>query len=698
MFIPLAEAVERVTPLIEGGLFERLAKNSLLKERLVKPVNRWYLQKPRNFLVWLMHNHVLTVLSGEGDEISLVVDNTDYKTYFRLHDKKTEHYVDEDCCHDEVRDNAVYFDAEDFNALEGFLSTPQTYFLDWQLAYMGAGKVPPLAYEALLLQRKEPDSLPEKVKERLAYLRQSPAPLFSDGEAGELKLYAWDTFRAFAGRQGWHLPDLGAKCNVNRIFAKSSPPAPKLRLSEFIEVLEQARNKTFSKPYYRLPAREAVYLMLTGKGDEKSTKNLQNSFYPLKLFDDFEKEYPMDRELPQLNNTLLTGLWVKLEEIVLVYEGHKCGCFPWLDTDGQFDLYPAGEYADQYKKPVHIACEEAINILWNKFPGVTNLEISLWLSFEKTLTVKDSPYANAKDINYQNELTEYAQKQIEHDLDDFLYRWYFSKTEVEAFRPSLRWHEYSVLIGFAPRHYLPSEAALRRVIRREIDLKYIKDWNPTPWTDDGKVDTIIKAAMYSDDVFPLIFKGWSEGEESTQASESEEINFSCGDITAFAGFDAKQEQKAIEQTDPRARGVLGAEESAGGGATGAGGSLGVDGEPAGKAIQAREEPFADGSKPDKAQTGTILRAKAKKELLLKEAWRKIHDTSRNLGEPIEIYDIPGTREEFYALVKWLQPKLEKIKTYATFRDEYLTPGEYAFPGKMKSGEHSWKEIFPEFPE
>lgn len=98
---------------------------------------------------------------------------------------------------------------------------------------------------------------------------------------------------------------------------------------------------------------------------------------------------------------------------------------------------------------------------------------------------------------------------------------------------------------------------------------------------------------------------------------------------------------------------------------------------------------------DEAEKRPITQ-KARKVLWLWGAWQKIEDACQKAEEPIGIGDIPGTKEEFYALVKWLDPRLEGIKTYSTFDSEYLEPGGYRFPRKMKSGEHSWQKIFRDF--
>jgi hypothetical protein len=87
--------------------------------------------------------------------------------------------------------------------------------------------------------------------------------------------------------------------------------------------------------------------------------------------------------------------------------------------------------------------------------------------------------------------------------------------------------------------------------------------------------------------------------------------------------------------------------------------------------------------------------KQRKLELLERAWSRLVSEARKAGVDLNPDDIPGTKAEFFALVRWLEPDLRQIRTMSTFDSEYLR-GRYRFPRRMKGGEHGWNSIFPEF--
>lgn len=217
MLIPFAEAVRRVAPLIDGGLFDRLSHNDTLREKLTSRVGA---EKARDFVVWLLNKGILSPLDGEESVIPLHVD-ANALPCFELKDKRTETLSHKVRCYARVSFDSVIVDADNLNALVGFLSPHPAFLLDWQLAYRWAGKVPPLGHDCALLQWEEPYPLPDAVEDRLQRIRPftrdgmghagTPGYLsfpLPAGRAGRLKLYSWDAFRAFAVGQGWSVPSV----------------------------------------------------------------------------------------------------------------------------------------------------------------------------------------------------------------------------------------------------------------------------------------------------------------------------------------------------------------------------------------------------------------------------------------------------------------------------------------------------------
>lgn len=102
-----------------------------------------------------------------------------------------------------------------------------------------------------------------------------------------------------------------------------------------------------------------------------------------------------------------------------------------------------------------------------------------------------------------------------------------------------------------------------------------------------------------------------------------------------------------------------------------------------------------GSEGRLAQDSAKPSEKQRKLDVLERAWSRLVSVAREAGVDLNRDDIPGTKAEFFALVKWLEPDLRQIRTMSTFDSEYLR-GRYRFPRRMKGGEHEWKRIFPEF--
>lgn len=236
MLVPFADAVQRVAALIDGGLLDRLAGNEWLKESFVDTVVYWHDKKARNLLVWLTHNGALTPLKEDKTGITLFIDKG-AKAFFRLYDEDTKAWNHGEYGYDAIADDAVFFDADEFDLLEGFLSHKQTSFLDWQLAYIWAGKEPPLGYEIALSGQNEPHPLPRAVEDRLKRIRQS---LPADGQTGRLRLYAWAGFPAFANQQGHPLPNTSHVIDSasNEVLSKhrKSLEADALKLSVLKEI------------------------------------------------------------------------------------------------------------------------------------------------------------------------------------------------------------------------------------------------------------------------------------------------------------------------------------------------------------------------------------------------------------------------------------------------------------------------------
>jgi hypothetical protein len=242
----------------------------------------------------------------------------------------------------------------------------------------------------------------------------------------------------------------------------TSTPAAQLRLSEFIETIEEAKKanpefETWDFRYWRLPAREAVFLMLTGQGDEESVKwrNTRpgDPRYCLKLFDEKGEYAPVGAEFLQQGGNLPESLFVRLEEVALHYltsagNGYCCICIPWRDTQG--NLMVLREAAGLCKR-VFIPYLTAKQILEARLHDVTAKEIALWLAYgNEGITAKDSEWANARDETFRHPLgiAEFHPAAKPTTLEDLLSRLYFSEEELKTANPR-RWRSYDWLKQWA---------------------------------------------------------------------------------------------------------------------------------------------------------------------------------------------------------------------------------------------------------
>ena len=282
-------------------------------------------------------------------------------------------------------------------------------------------------------------------------------------------------------------------------------PAAQLRLSEFIETIEEAKKanpefKTWDFRYWRLPAREAVFLMLTGQGDEESVKwrNTRpgDPRYCLKIFDEKGEYAPVGAEFLQQGGNLPESFFVRLEEVALQYltqagNGHCCICIPWRDTQGNLML--SREAAGLCKR-VFIPYLTAKQMLEDRLHDVTAKEIALWLAYgNEGITTKDSEWANARDETFRFSLgiaeTHPAAKTT--TLEDLLNHLYFSEEELKTANPR-RWRSYNWLKQWAADRGA-EEADLLAIIK---PCFLVLD-SGKPWFGDGRISdpTPVSAAL-----------------------------------------------------------------------------------------------------------------------------------------------------------------------------------------------------------
>lgn len=273
---------------------------------------------------------------------------------------------------------------------------------------------------------------------------------------------------------------------------KDSTPAAQLRLSEFIQAIEEAKKANpklgeLEFRYYSLPAKEAVYLMLTGQGDKASVEwrdsRPGDPRYCLKLFDKAGNPVPIDAESLEEDS----NLYVSLEEVALHYlnatpNGYFCTAVPWRNTTGDFMLL-RDETIGRCKR-AFIPYLKARQILKARFPDVTDKEIALWLAHgNEGITAKASEYANARDIVFRNqlgiaEIGSFGQRVAPPTLADLLNSIYFAEEELKTATPR-RWRSYEWLKKWAER-YSVEEESLLAIIKPYIEAWDYRIYDPTP--------------------------------------------------------------------------------------------------------------------------------------------------------------------------------------------------------------------------
>ena len=302
-------------------------------------------------------------------------------------------------------------------------------------------------------------------------------------------------------------------------------PKPIIRLGEFLQTLDHFRKPVSRSPYRRLPAREAVFFMLTGKinklGEPWRKESLEwrkrkgvNPDYPLKLFAAPESEHPERIEAKALHggDNLPEHLFVRLEEAALMFLVHgsmegvdtfHTTPFPWINAGGDFVLFWLDE-ARRYCKERFIPYPAAERMLKDRLKHWSREEMVLWLEHGELIAM-DSPYANARKITFRHARWHIEERHSRKGremptLANLLKPLYFSKQELTETNPT-RWLSYDRLKAWAEESYGWDKEMLQAIIEpflRCFDDR-IRDPTPRTWEkEEGLTDQEkMQGAMYS---------------------------------------------------------------------------------------------------------------------------------------------------------------------------------------------------------
>ncbi len=333
---------------------------------------------------------------------------------------------------------------------------------------------------------------------------------------------------------------------VAQTDAVKASPSPSMPLADFVHALERYHDPDRKHPYYRLPAREAVYFMLTGKGDKEAMRWREirgpSLDYRLILFNEEEKPAAIDAEALKDGATVPDNLAVRLDNVALLFWQKLNGggsiflSVPWQSVDGKpMSVYDAQDYiGDEHVSYVGYSVAEGI--LLRRFKDTSREEISLWLR-KGEIPVWWDKYISAPRFDYDKHFTNsemfysISARKLP-TLAELLDACFFSRQQLEAFKPKVRWRSYEYLLVVGERWRMDKERMddlIRRYWNHTAICAFQIHPSPKAWQDDEVLNQMvedIQSRLYPSDWIDSIVREELEPRhiELTKADEDARVS------------------------------------------------------------------------------------------------------------------------------------------------------------------------------